>query len=80
VAAVRVRNKELRVLVLSDMIHPGIEYVSCKVLERQVWNWFATVNDVELSGQRGTRDEAVADAEQMIDRALDVKIVRFKRD
>jgi hypothetical protein len=27
-------------------------------------------NDVGLSGQRGTRDEAVSDAEQMIDRAL----------
>lgn len=45
-----------------------------------LWKWFATVNDIELSGQGITRDEAIADAEQMIYRALDLNILRFKRD
>jgi hypothetical protein len=67
-------------LVLGDMTHRGIEYGVVQDLGQHVWNWFAIVNDVELSGQGSTRDEAVADAEQMIDRALDLNIVRFERD
>jgi hypothetical protein len=69
----------VRLLVLNDMLHRGIEYSVVQDLGH-VWRWFATVNDVELSGQGITRDEAIADAEQMIDRALDLNILRFKRD
>lgn len=61
------------------MQYRGIEYTLVQGIERYVWKWTATVSGIKISGQGSTRDEAVADAERAIDRALTPKKRHRKR-
>jgi hypothetical protein len=62
------------------MEYRGIEYSLVQGIERHVWKWSVTVSRLKISGQGSTREEAVADAEKAIDRALAPKKRGLKRD
>ncbi len=69
------------------MQYRGIEYTvvqgigrPLQGIGRRLWKWSATVSGVNMSGQGSTRDEAIADAEKAIERALAPKKRRLKRD
>jgi hypothetical protein len=62
------------------MQYRGIEYTLVQGIGRHLWKWSVTVSGIKVSGQGSTRDEAVADAEKAIDRALAPKKQRLKRD
>jgi hypothetical protein len=57
-----------------DRIHPRAGH------QAPLWKWGATVSGVKISGQGSSREEAIADAEKAINRALAPKKRRLKRD
>jgi hypothetical protein len=61
------------------MEYRDIEYTLVQGIGRRLWKWSATVSGVKISGQGSTRDEAIADAEKAIDRALTPKKRRLER-
>jgi hypothetical protein len=61
------------------MQYRGIEYTLVQGIGRHLWKWTATIAGVKISGQGSTRDEAIADAEKAIDRALAPKKRRLNR-
>jgi hypothetical protein len=61
------------------MEYRGIEYTLVQGIGRHVWKWTATIAGVKISGQGSTRDEAIADAEKAIDRAIAPRKRRLKR-
>jgi hypothetical protein len=58
----------------------GIQYTLVQGIGRHQWKWAAAVHGIKISGQGSSRDEAIADAEKAIDRALAPKKRRLKRD
>jgi hypothetical protein len=58
------------------MEYRGGEYAVVQGIERGVWKWSASIANVEIVGQEPTRSEAVAAAENAIDRAIAPKKVR----
>jgi hypothetical protein len=53
------------------------EYTVVQGIERGVWKWSTSVDDVVIRGQAAIKSEAVAAAEKAIDRALAAKKVRL---
>jgi hypothetical protein len=53
------------------------EYTVIQGIERGVWKWAASVDDVVTRGQAAIKSEAVAAAEKAIDRAIAAKNVRL---
>ena len=62
------------------MEYRGIEYILVQGIRRPLWKWAVPVSGIKISGQGSTREEAAADAEKAIDRALAPKKRRLKRD
>jgi hypothetical protein len=53
------------------------EYTVVQGIERGVWKWSTSVDDMVIRGQAAIKSEAVAAAEKAIDRALAAKKVRL---
>jgi hypothetical protein len=59
------------------MEYRGINYTVVQGIERRVWKWSVSVDGIVLTGQTETRSEAVAAAENAIERALAPKKAPF---
>jgi hypothetical protein len=55
------------------MEYRGFEYTVVQGIERGVWKWSASVEDMILRGNEQTRSAAVTAAKHAIDRAVLVK-------
>jgi hypothetical protein len=60
------------------MKYRDIEYTVVQGLGRQLWKWGFALETKVVTGQAATKAEAVAEAEQAIDRALAPKKLRGK--
>jgi hypothetical protein len=61
------------------MKYKDVEYTVVQGIERNVWKWTVSLDDIELRGQTETRVEAVEKAERAIDRALAPQKLKLNR-
>jgi hypothetical protein len=54
------------------MHHRGFSFNVVQGLGHDFWRWFATIDRLELSGDASTRGEAISDAQEAIDRAVEL--------
>jgi hypothetical protein len=63
--------------------YKDIEYTVVQGIERSLWKWTVSLDDIFLQGQAATKPEAVREAERAIDRTLapkKLKLIRPKRE